>query len=136
MVDTLTPEQRKACMCAIGSKDTAPEMRVRRLVHAMGFRYALHAINLPGKPDLVFVSHRKIIFVHGCFWHKHNCRHGSISPVANADYWNGKRERNAERDKKNIRKLRREGWKVLVVWECSTRDMDSLSKRLEAFLRG
>jgi DNA mismatch endonuclease (patch repair protein) len=101
----------------------------------MGFRYALHAKKLPGKPDLVFASRRKIIFVHGCFWHKHNCRHGSISPVTNADYWNSKRERNAERDKKNIKTLHRDGWKVLVIWECSTRDATSLSKRVESFLR-
>ena len=135
MVDTLTTEQRSACMRAVGCKNTTPEMRVRRLVHSMGFRYALHAKNLPGKPDLVFVSRRKIIFVHGCFWHKHNCRHGSISPATNSAYWNGKRERNAERDKKNIRTLRKDGWKVLVIWECSTRDATSLSKRVENFLR-
>lgn len=135
-MDTLTAEQRRACMRAVTGKDTTPEMCVRRLAHAMGFRYALHVKNLPGKPDLVFVSRRKIIFVHGCFWHKHNCRHGSISPITNAGYWNGKRERNAERDKKNIRALRKDGWKVLVVWECSTRDSISLRKRLENFLRG
>jgi DNA mismatch endonuclease (patch repair protein) len=134
MVDALTPEQRSACMRAVGGKDTAPEMRVRRLAHSMGYRYALHARKLPGKPDLVFVSHRKIIFVHGCFWHKHKCRHGSISPATNSDYWNGKRERNAERDRENIKALRKDGWKVLVLWECWTRDPNSLRKRLEAFL--
>lgn len=134
MTDTLTAEQRKACMQAVKGKDTTPEMSVRKLAHAMGYRYALHAKSLPGKPDLVFVSRKKIIFVHGCFWHKHNCRHGRISPVNNSDYWSGKRKRNAERDKEHIQALRREGWKVLVIWECWTRDADSLSKRLEAFL--
>jgi DNA mismatch endonuclease (patch repair protein) len=134
-MDTLTAEQRKACMQAIGGKDTMPEMCVRRLVHAMGFRYALHAKKLPGKPDLVFVSRRKIIFVHGCFWHKHNCCHGSISPATNSAYWNAKRERNAERDQENIKALRKDGWEVLVVWECSTRDTNSLSKKVENFLR-
>ncbi len=135
-MDTLTAEQRRACMRAVGDKDTAPEMCVRGLAHAMGFRYGLHAKNLPGKPDLVFVSRRKIIFVHGCFWHKHNCGHGSISPVTNTDYWSGKRERNAQRDKENIKALRKDGWKVLVVWECSTRNPESLRRKLERFLRG
>jgi DNA mismatch endonuclease (patch repair protein) len=121
-------------MQAVRGKDTAPEMVVRRLVHSMGYRYALHAKKLPGKPDLVFVSRRKIIFVHGCFWHKHNCRHGRISPDTNTDYWNGKRERNAERDKEQIKSLRKDGWKVLVLWECWTRETESLRKRLEAFL--
>lgn len=135
MVDTLTAEQRKACMRAVGDKDTDPEMRVRKLAHSMGYRYALHAKNLPGKPDLVFISRRKIIFVHGCFWHKHNCRHGSISPATNTDYWNMKRERNAQRDTQNIKALRSSGWKVLVLWECWTRDLDSLRNRLERFIQ-
>ena len=135
MVDTFTAEQRSACMRAVGSKDTSPEMRVRKLVHSMGYRYALHAANLPGKPDLVFVSRRKIIFVHGCFWHKHSCRHGSISPATNSDYWNAKRDRNAQRDREHLRALRRSGWKVLVLWECQTKDSDSVRRKLEVFLR-
>lgn len=136
MADTLTAEQRRACMRAVGGKDTAPEMRVRRLAHSMGYRYALHAKNLPGKPDIVFVSRRKIIFVHGCFWHKHNCRHGSVSPATNSGYWNAKRERNAQRDREHVKALRKNGWHVLVIWECWTRDLSSLSKRLQGFLRG
>lgn len=88
------------------------------------------------EPDLAFVSRRKIIFVHGCFWHKHNCRHGSVSPATNSDYWNRKRERNAKRDCQNIIALRRDGWKVLVLWECWTRDTGSLRKRIARFLRG
>jgi DNA mismatch endonuclease, patch repair protein len=134
MADTLTADQRRACMRAVASKDTTPEMRIRRLVHSMGYRYALHTETLPGKPDLVFVSRRKIIFVHGCFWHSHNCHHGSVSPVTNSEYWVSKRERNAARDKANIRTLRRDGWKVLVVWECWTQQMQNLSKMLETFL--
>ena len=110
-------------------------MYVRTLAHGMGFRYALHSEELPGKPDLVFGSRKKVIFVHGCFWHKHNCRHGSISPVTNAGYWESKREKNAERDTKNVRTPRNRGWKVLVVWECSTRDPISLRDKLEKFLR-
>jgi DNA mismatch endonuclease (patch repair protein) len=133
MVDTLTTEQRRACMQAVHSEDTTPEMIVRRLAHSMGYRYALHNKNLPGKPDLVFVSRRRIIFVHGCFWHKHNCRHGRISPATNSDYWNSKRQRNAERDREHIKVLRKGGWSVLVLWECWTRDPVSLRKRLENF---
>jgi DNA mismatch endonuclease (patch repair protein) len=121
-------------MRAVGGKDTAPEMIVRRLTHSMGYRYELHSKKLPGKPDLVFVSPRKIIFVHGCFWHKHNCRHGRISPKTNSDYWNRKRDRNKERDKKQIKTLQKEGWKVLVLWECWTRDKNALRNKLEAFL--
>jgi DNA mismatch endonuclease, patch repair protein len=135
MAETLTAEQRSACMRAVGSKNTVPEMRVRKLVHSMGYRYALHVDTLPGSPDLVFRSRRKIIFVHGCFWHKHICRHGSISPVTNSDYWNGKRERNVQRDRQHLRALRREGWKVLLLWECKTRDLEFLRKKLESFLK-
>jgi DNA mismatch endonuclease (patch repair protein) len=134
MADILTAEQRKVCMQAVRDRDTTPEMRVRRLAHSMGYRYALHAKSLPGKPDLVFVSRRKIIFVHGCFWHKHKCRHGRISPVTNSDYWNGKRDKSKERDREHIKSLRKDGWEVLVIWECWTRDIDSLRGRLEAFL--
>ena len=134
MADTLSTEQRSACMRSVGRKDTAPEMKVRRLVHSMGYRYALHVKTLPGKPDLVLVSRRRIIFVHGCFWHKHRCRHGRISPMINSDYWSGKRERNAERDREHIKSLRKDGWEVLVIWECWTRDAESLRRRLEAFL--
>ncbi len=134
MADVLTAEQRSACMRAVPGKDTTPEMLVRRLAHSMGYRYALHVTSLPGKPDIVFVCRRKIIFVHGCFWHKHNCRHGSLSPAANADYWQRKRERNSERDREHIRALRKDEWKVLTIWECWTRDPDSLRKRLKAFL--
>jgi len=134
MADTLSTEQRSACMRSVGRKDTAPEMKVRRLVHSMGYRYALHVKTLPGKPDLVLVSRRRIIFVHGCFWHMHDCPHGSVSPSTNAEYWNVKRNRNAERDGQHTDALRRAGWKVLVLWECWTRDLDSLRKRLEVFL--
>lgn len=135
MVDAFTAEQRSACMRAVGSKNTAPEMRVRKLVHSMGYRYALHVDRLPGSPDLVFTSRRKIIFVHGCFWHRHNCRHGSISPVTNSDYWNAKRERNVQRDRHHLRALRKEGWKVLVLWECKTRDLEALRRKLDSFLK-
>lgn len=121
-------------MRAVRSEDTTPEMRVRRLVHSMGYRYALHSRKIPGKPDLVLVSRRKVIFVHGCFWHNHNCRHGKISPTSNVEYWQRKRNRNAERDRANVKALRAAGWQVLVVWECRTRDSESLRSTIEKFL--
>ena len=134
MSDNLTAKQRSDCMRAVRGQDTTPEMLVRQTAHSLGYRYALHRKNLSGKPDLVFVSRRKIVFVHGCFWHVHNCRHGRIPPVSNLNYWRTKREKNKERDKEHLRSLRAAGWKVLVVWECWTRDMVRVGKRLADFL--
>ena len=134
MADNLTAKQRSACMRAVRGRNTTPEMRVRQVVHSLGYRYALHRKNLPGKPDLVFVSRRRIIFVHGCFWHLHKCRHGRKSPVSNVDYWRTKRGKNKQRDKKHLRALRAANWKVLVVWECWTRNSARLRERLAAFL--
>lgn len=134
MADNLTVEQRSACMRAVRGQDTTPEMCVRQAAHSLGYRYALHRKNLPGKPDLVFVSRRKIVFVHGCFWHMHKCRRGKISPASNMNYWRSKRERNAERDKEHLRSLRAANWKVLVVWECWTGNTTRLYKRLADFL--
>jgi DNA mismatch endonuclease, patch repair protein len=134
MADNLTEKQRSECMRAVRGQNTTPEMRVRQTVHALGYRYALHRKNLPGKPDLVFVSRRKIIFVHGCFWHFHRCRHGRISPASNVNYWNTKREKNRQRDKKHLQSLRAADWEVLVLWECWIKDMERLRKRLTDFL--
>ncbi len=122
-------------MRAVKSENTSAEMRIRRIVHGMGYRYSLHSKSLPGKPDIVFSSRRKIIFVHGCFWHNHKCRHGSVVPLNNRDYWRAKREKNEERDKNNLIALRKLGWQVLVVWECSIRDLQSLRGKLDIFLR-
>ena len=121
-------------MRAVRSADTAPEMLVRQAAHSLGYRYALHRENLPGKPDLVFVSRRKIVFVHGCFWHLHTCRRGMIAPVSNTNYWQTKRERNRQRDSQHLRALRASGWEVLVVWECWTRHLARLRHRLADFL--
>jgi DNA mismatch endonuclease (patch repair protein) len=100
----------------------------------MGYRYALHRSDLPGHPDIVLVKHKKIIFVHGCFWHMHRCRFGRVKPATNAKFWQEKRQGNVERDKRNLRKLRNAGWKVLVVWECQIRDIRKFSARLAKFL--
>jgi len=112
----------------------APEMFVRRLVHGMGYRYRLHRRDLLGKPDLVFSSRKKIIFVHGCFWHQHTaCNDGHI-PKSNTQYWRPKLERNVQRDRKALKELEESGWKVLVVWECELKDEESLSIKIDKFL--
>ncbi len=123
-------------MSRIRSRDMRPEMVVRRLLHSLGYRYRLHRKDLPGKPDLVFPSRRKVIFVHGCFWHQHSSSRCPIvrQPKSNRGYWDEKLARNVTRDRRNIRRLRAEGWGVLVCWECWVRDEQVLSERLVRFL--
>lgn len=135
VVDVLTPEQRSFNMSRIRSRDTRPEKVVRSIVHAWGYRFRLHRRDLPGKPDVVLVRHRKIIDVRGCFFHMHRCKYGTVVPVANAKFWATKRLSNVERDRRNLRALKREGWNVLVVWECETKKSESLVRRLERFLK-
>jgi DNA mismatch endonuclease, patch repair protein len=124
---------RSANMRAIRSKDMLPELAVRRLVYKAGYRYRLHQSDLPGKPDLVFGRRRKVIFVHGCFWHSHGCKSGHI-PKSNVGYWAPKLKRNQVRDEKNMAALTAGGWKSLVVWECETRDKEKVKKRVVRFL--
>lgn len=126
---------RSRIMRAVKSKDTAPEMRVRRLAHRLGYRFRLHYASLPGKPDLVFPSRRKVIFVHGCFWHRHSCARGSRAPVSNATYWLPKLARNAARDRSNTAALRALGWRSLAIWECQLKREDKIASRIRAFLR-
>ena len=135
-MDVLTPEQRRRNMAAIRSKDTVPEMLLRRLVHSLGYRYRLHIRSLPGCPDLVFPRRHKVIFVNGCFWHRHNCRLGRPMPRSAANFWRTKLEGNKVRDARNRKKLRRMGWKVLVVWECQIgpRNRGKLADRVKRFL--
>ena len=114
--------------------DTKPEMIVRRLVHGLGYRYRLHRRDLPGSPDLVFPSRRKVIFVHGCFWHQHEgCKLANL-PRSRTDYWLPKLRRNQERDQASCEQLKADGWKVLVVWECETEDRERLAERVTSFL--
>lgn len=136
MTDLMPNSDRSANMAAIKSRDTKPELIVRRLVHSMGYRYRLHYKDLPGKPDLVFGPRRKVIFVHGCFWHQHsdpNCLDGRM-PGSNLSYWRPKLEGNKARDAKRLRQLEELGWCVLTVWECETGNSDKLRKKLNDFL--
>lgn len=132
-MDWMTPQQRRRVMQAIRSKDTGPEMVVRRMVHGMGFRYRLHRKDLPGRPDLVFGPRKKAIFVNGCFWHAHNCKYGRM-PESRREYWIPKLTANKERDALNVAKLEATGWQVLTVWECEIRDAEALALRLREFL--
>lgn len=127
--------KRSEIMRAVKSKDTKPEMIVRRLVHALGYRYRLHRPDLPGKPDLTFAGRRAVIFVHGCFWHQHTCKRGDRQPATNVAYWRRKLARNVARDKANARHLRRLGWRVLTVWECQIGHPE-LPGRIARFLAG
>lgn len=128
--------QRSAIMARVKGKNTTPEMIVRRLAFSMGYRYRLHDSALPGKPDLVFPSRRKVIFVHGCFWHGHTCRAGQNRPASNLAYWNAKLDKNQSRDRDNQTNLKAAGWDTLVLWECKLRDTEKMAMRLRMFLDG
>lgn len=130
-------QERSEIMSKVHSKNTTPEIRVRKLLHSMGYRYRLHNNDLPGKPDIVLPKYRTVIFVHGCFWHGcPTCRHAKIRPQTNSDYWNKKLDRNIQRDRENQEKLQDLGWRVLIVWECETKrkDLPELSNRLRQLL--
>ncbi len=135
-MDSLTPEQRSERMSRVRNKDTKPELTLRRLVFSLGYRYRLHSSHLPGHPDLVFPGRRKVIFMHGCFWHRHErcplCR----MPKSRLDFWQPKLENNRERDLHNQAKLRQLGWRFLVIWECEIKDTRSLEARIRSFLGG
>jgi DNA mismatch endonuclease (patch repair protein) len=133
-MDKLSPERRSENMRRIRSNDTSPEVVVRKLVHKMGFRYRLHAANLPGKPDLVFPRLRRIIEVRGCFWHQHRGCIDSHVPKSRVEYWRPKLKRNQRRDRDNEKALRKLGWNVLTIWECETAEFHALAERITAFL--
>jgi DNA mismatch endonuclease, patch repair protein len=133
-VDVLTRVQRSRNMAAIRGKDTGPERAIRHLLHRRGYRYILHDRRLPGRPDLVFPRRSKVIFVHGCFWHMHDCKYGRVVPATNAEFWSKKRVGNVNRDARDIRALADRGWRVLVTWECEVRDIEALTQRLVVFL--
>ena len=134
MTDVFTPSQRSAIMARIKNKNTKPELIVRRIAHSLGYRFRLHQGNLPGKPDIVFSHHRKIIMVHGCFWHGHARCVRAMLPATNSDFWRAKILDNRARDTRVRRLLRGQGWQVLVIWQCQTRNHDQVAKRLQEFL--
>ena len=127
-------ERRSATMRAVKSRDTRPEMRVRRLLHRMGYRYRLQRKDLPGKPDIVFGPRRRVIFVHGCFWHGHDCKRGARVPATNTAYWQAKIARNVDRHARQLDALITKGWAALTLWECELKDQDVLMDRLKKFL--
>lgn len=135
-MDTLSPRERSARMAKVRGKGSKPEMLVRRLVHAMGFRYRLHDRRLPGSPDLVFPKLRKAVFVHGCFWHRHPDIHCKLArmPKTRLDFWRPKLQGNRERDLRHEGQLEALGWQIFVVWECQMRDKEQLENDLRAFL--
>ena len=134
MADTVSPATRSRIMAQVKSKGMKPELRVRRLLHGLGYRYRLHRADLPGRPDLVFPARRKVVFVNGCFWHRHaGCGKVRI-PATNRDYWLAKLERNHARDIRNIALLTGQGWAVATVWECELRDLAATAERLVDFL--
>ena len=135
MADYLTSEARSALMSRIRGKDTKPEMTVRKIVHALGYRYRLHCRDLPGTPDLVFRRIRKIIFVHGCFWHRHRGCPQAYTPKSREYFWREKFRMNKLRDRRHLGQLTREGWDVLVIWECELASVTTATKRITSFLR-
>ena len=128
-------EVRSRNMAAIRGKDTAPELAIRRILHAMGLRFRLHRKDLPGRPDIVLPKHRTVVFVHGCFWHRHeNCRH-TTTPKTRQEFWQTKFAANIERDRRNQTDLQQLGWRVIVIWECELRQHSDLETRLERLFR-
>lgn len=134
MTDHVTAVKRSQIMSSVGSRNTWPELKLRRILHAMGFRYAMHRADLPGKPDLVFPYRRKVIFVHGCFWHGHSCR-GGRPPKSRRSYWMNKQTVNIARDKRCAARLRRAGWGVMTVWQCQLKKPEKTAQRVARFLR-
>jgi len=135
-MDTLTPAERSERMSRVRAKDTAPEMVVRRLVHGMGFRYRLHVRELPGNPDMVFASRGKILFMHGCFWHRHSGCRNARWPKSNLEFWQRKLNGNRARDLANRRRLRNLGWEILVIWECQLKNPQKIAEKINVFLTG
>ncbi len=133
-MDVLTKKQRSYCMSRIRGKDTKPEITVRKIIYNLGYRYRLYKRNLPGYPDIVLTKQKKIIFVNGCWWHRHNCKLGRRSPKSRLKYWLPKLCANKDRYRRNLKKLRNQGWKVLTVWECQTRKEEKVKRCIIEFL--
>jgi len=134
VTDVFDPEKRSAVMRRVKGRDTGPERTVRRLLTSLGVRYRLHRKDLPGRPDVVMAGRKLVIFVHGCFWHGHDCARGARVPKANRDYWLGKVSRNRDRDVTSRRALEAAGWRVETIWECEMKDEAALRGRLSEML--
>jgi len=133
-MDQFKPEKRSDIMRRVKAKDTGLEMRVRSVIHKAGFRFRLHRKDLPGKPDLIFPKYRKVIFIHGCFWHGHDCKRGNRGPKTNVSYWLQKIEKNKERDARNMKELAILGWGVAVLWECECKVDEVIIGKVKSFL--
>jgi DNA mismatch endonuclease (patch repair protein) len=131
VTDVHSPEQRSRNMAAIRSANTKPEVRVRSALHALGYRFRLHRKDLPGKPDIVLPKFRTALFVHGCFWHCHSCKYGSVVPATRADFWAAKRGGNVARDRVKAQALRKLGWRVITLWECEVRTEEAATARVK-----
>lgn len=134
MIDVFPSKKRSWIMRRVRGENTSPELKVRSLIYHLGYRYRLHRKDLPGKPDLVFSSRKKIIFVHGCFWHGHSCVRGHRIPKTNSEYWINKIQRNTDRDLKHQSDLKAMGWDVLVIWECEINDPETVTEKIDEFL--
>lgn len=134
MTDILTKEKRSWNMSRIRSEDTKPEIAVRQVLHGMGYRFRLHNQNLPGKPDIILPKHKTVIFVHGCFWHRHlGCKY-AYNPKSRVEFWRKKFEANVKRDKAVTKELSQLGWKQIVLWECRIKNKDQITKKLKSLI--
>jgi DNA mismatch endonuclease (patch repair protein) len=133
-MDTLTPQQRSERMSRVRSRDTQPELRLRKLVWGLGYRYRTHRRDVPGKPDIVFAGQKRAIFLHGCFWHRHDCRSGQRSPKTRLAFWREKFQKNVARDAAVRSQLRAIGWRALIVWECQLTNEAVIARRVRRFL--
>jgi DNA mismatch endonuclease (patch repair protein) len=135
VTDRISSQARSANMARIRGRDTGPELAVRRALHRLGFRFRLHRRDLPGSPDIVLPRHRAVVFVHGCFWHRHSGCRLTTTPGTRAEFWSTKFEANVARDARAIEALEKQGWQVHVVWECQTRNVNVLTETVAALLK-
>ncbi len=133
-MDTLTREERSERMRRVRSRDTKPELELRRLVWTLGYRYRKYRRDVIGQPDIAFIGRKRAIFLHGCFWHRHDCAYGRRTPKSRKAFWNAKFEKNVERDVRVMREIKMAGWRALVIWECELRDRPKVARRIRKFL--
>jgi len=136
MVDTLSKQHRSWNMACISSKNTKPEKLVRSLLHGLGYRFRIHDRNLPGSPDIVLPKYKTVIFVHGCFWHRHRGCKRCSTPSSNKNYWLSKFEHNIQKDRRNKTQLKKLGWRVETIWECQTKNIDQVTKYINSIFKG